>query len=197
MKSENNPQTLLSLCQIGQRWGVHRDTARKYVEQGRLVPAFGKGKAARYPLVQVLAIEAADSMHPINLQPFPHDQRTNPARVLGQITAAVEAVAVIHQTSAHVDLSPVKVALARVEAVIEGKNAGAVIAPAYPALMYVGVFLDDPEAPQVLANLAQAGLARITCNGETMALLGGDVGPTALAQIKAEVQQLRQALRFD
>jgi hypothetical protein len=195
MNHNNQPQTLLSLCQIAQRWDVHRDTARKYVEAGRLAPAFGKGKAARYPLAQVLGIEAADSIHPINLQPFPPDQRTNPARVRDQITAAADALAAFHQMDGVADLAPVRVALARLMAVLEGGDAGGLVQPAYPAPMYVGAFLSDPEAAQVLANMAQAGLARLTCNGETMAMLAGDMGPATRARIEAEVQRVRQALR--
>ncbi len=196
MDNDNQPQTLLSLCQIGQRWAMHRDTARKYVEQGRLVPAFGRGKAARYLLAQVLAIEAADSMHPINLQPFPPDQRTNPVRVQGQITAAVEALAVMNQQGGGaVDLAPVREALARLMAVLDGGAVGPVVQPVYPAPAYVGAFLSDPGAAQVLANMAQAGLARLTCNGETLAMLAGDMGPGTRARIEAEVQRVRQVLR--
>jgi hypothetical protein len=200
MQPDNQPQTLLGLCQISQRWDMHRDTARKYVEQGRLVPAFGKGKAAKYPIAQVWAIEATDSMHPINLQPFPHDQRTNLLKVLGQITSACEAVATIHQRDAFVDLSAVKLALARVEAAIEGRDAGAAISPVYPAAMYVGAYLEDVDAGEVLANMAQSALARITSNGETLSLLAllavvpHGVGPIELGQIRQEVKRLRAAL---
>lgn len=197
MDHNNQAQTLLSLCQIAQRWRVHRDTARKYVEEGRLVPAFGRGKAARYPLVRVLAIEAADSMHPINLQPFPHVQRTNPVWVLGQITAAADALAAIHQIGGAVDLAPVRAALARLNAVIEGGDIGGLLQPVHPASAYVGAFLSDPESPQVLANMAQAGLARLTCNGETMAMLAGDMGPVTRARIEMEIQRVRRALRLD
>jgi hypothetical protein len=181
---------------------MHRVTVAQYIQQGRLVPAFGggRGKAARYPIAQVWAIEATDSMHPINLQPLAHDQRTNPLRVLGQITSACEAVATSHQKGDYVDLSAVKVALARVEAVIEGRDAGAVISPVYPAAMYVGAYLEDADAGEVLANMAQSGLARITSNGETLSLLAllavlpHGVGPIELGQIRQEVKRLRAAL---
>jgi hypothetical protein len=202
MKTANQPLTMLGASQIAQRWGVHRATVAQYVKEGRLVPAFGggRGKAAKYPIAQVFAVEAIESIQPINLQPFSHDQRTNPLRVLGQITTACEAVATIHQRDAFVDLSAVEVALERLEAVIEGRDAGAVISPVYPAAMYVGAYLEDADAGEVLANMAQSGLARITSNGEALSLLSllavlpHGVGPAELGQIRKEVQRLRAAL---
>ena len=191
---DNQPQTLFSLCQLAHRWAVHRDTARKYVEQGRLTPVFGKGKAARYALAQVAAIESADSLHCINLQPFPHDQRTNPVRVLGQLTAVADALVAGNQIGGAADMAPVRAALVRLEAVLNGGDVGALVQPVHPAPEYVGAYLGDPESPQVLANIAQAGLARLTCNAETMAMLAGDMGAATRARIEAEVARVRAAL---
>lgn len=204
MHEENHPSpnhlaqrwgtpTLLTPAQLAQRWAAHPDTIRKHLQRGLLRPVFGEGKSARYSLAQVQAIEAGGGIHEIYLQPLKHDQRRNPVTVLEHLRTSVDAFS-LAEHQGHKDFDHVREALAELVDVRDGRSCGGAVRPVYPAAGYVGVNLDDEGAPQVLADIAQSGLARLTSNGETSHMLAHDLGPLTKEQISKEVQGLRKAL---
>lgn len=204
MHEENHPSTtqidqrwgvpkLLTPAQLAKRWGAHPDTIRKHLQRGLLRPVFGEGKSARYSLAQVQAIEAGGGIHEIYLQPLKHDQRCNPVTVLAHLRTAAEAIGLAKRLD-HKDFDHVREALAGLIDVLAGRSCGGAVRPVYPAAGYVGVNPDDVGAPQVLADIAQAAVAQLTSNGETVHTLAHDLGPLTKEQIRKEVQGLRKAL---
>jgi hypothetical protein len=187
--------TLLTPAQLAQRWGAHPDTIRKHLQRGLLRPVFGEGKSARYALAQVQAIEAGGGIHEIYLQPLKHDQRCNPLTVLEHLRTAADAVS-LAQRQGHKDFDHVREALAELVDVVDGRSCGGAARPVYPAASYVGVNLDDEGAPAVLADIAQAALARLTSNWETSRMLAQDLGPLTRERVCKEVKGLRKPLEW-
>lgn len=185
--------TLLTPAQLAQRWAAHPDTIRKHLQRGLLRPVFGAGKSARYSLAQVQAIEAGGGIHEIYLQPLKHDQRRNPVTILEHLRTAADAVN-LAQRQGHKDFGHVREAQAGLTDVLDGRACSGAVLPVYPAAGYVGVNLDDEAAAQVLADIAQSALARLTSNWETSHMLAHDLGPLTKEQISKEVQGLRKAL---
>jgi hypothetical protein len=182
-----NGQTLITLSELAQRWGMSIETVRKLACSGAIRPALGVGRGQRFSIADVQVVERAGAVEAdVMLTPLSAEGRGSPLALFARTRVAREAAGHAVKLGDTTGLEAVCELARGLLAMVQG---GAIAVPPVPPVVgsrgVYAVRFDDPQAGQDLVRLAYAALASLTL-AECCAALS-DLGPRMRKKFEEEL----------